>query len=119
VKPRAFRGYRRARRLLERYCRLGREVRVEFVPRLAWWADASREYGARAARRGGVARKYRTHYLIRLSMGLSADAALEVFAHEWAHCRAWDKSRIDHGSKWGIDYARCYRVLVDGWRPKR
>lgn len=91
-------------RLLRRYCPVTLPVVVERPRRLRWWADACR---------------YTDHFLIRLDARLDAVAGREVLAHEWAHCRAWSASRIDHGAAWGIEYARCYRVLFDGWRPKR
>lgn len=89
---------------LTRYCPVGKPVVVECA-HLSFWADCI-DNG--------------DHFLIRMDLArLDAASGHELIAHEWAHARAWDKSRIDHGSAWGIEYARCYRVLIDGWRPKR
>lgn len=80
-----------------------RPVRVEVVPISSHWADYNRE---------------RTHYLIRLSARMDRDSMVETLAHEWAHAVAWDASRVDHGEAWGRAYSRCYRVVVEGWRPR-
>lgn len=56
---------------------------------------------------------------MRLSAGMDASIAPEVVAHEWAHAMSWRSSRIDHGAAWGVAYSRCYRVVVEGWRPRR
>ena len=88
--------------LLERYCPLGVPCRVVVTP-VRWWADCAR------VSRG---------YTIRLSPNLDATARRETLAHEWAHAMVWKASRVDHGEAWGRAYSRCYRVLVEGWRPK-
>jgi len=36
---------------------------------------------------------------------------LDTLIHEWAHARAWGRGK-DHGDKWGIEYARAYRVVI-------
>lgn len=119
MRGRAYRGFRFDRRLLARYCPLDRPVAVEFTNDLGnCWGEADRVRVLHRSKFASAART-RTRYLIRLLPSLGADLGRDTFAHEWGHCRAWDLSRIDHGAKWGICYARCYRVLIDGWRPKR
>lgn len=92
--------------LLRQYCPVPEGVRVVEVPRLRWWGEAW------LPKAGGP-------FEIRLARGIGRAAGPEMLAHEWAHCRAWRSSRIDHGPAWGAEYARAYRVLVDGWRPRR
>jgi hypothetical protein len=94
---------RRAVEKLERYCPLDRSVVVCHDEAVLHYGDACRE---------------RDGYLIRIDYSLDARAAVETLAHEWAHCRAWHRSRTDHGPQWGVEYARAYRVLVDNWQPK-
>ena len=90
-------------KLLNKYCPVDLPVVVTFVPKLSWWADTV---------------KNKDHYLIRISKKIDISAGYELLAHEYAHCRAWDKSKIDHGAAWGEEYARAYRVIIDDWRPK-
>ena len=94
---------RRAVEKLERYCPLDRSVVIDADSPVRHYADATR---------------FQTHFLIRLYRGADADTGRELLAHEWAHCRAWHRSRTDHGPQWGVEYARAYRVLVDNWQPK-
>jgi len=93
-----------AARDLARYCPTDRPVRVEVVPRLRWYGDTS---------------IHRDVYLIRVAGDMDRGLYHDIMAHEWAHAMAWHASRIDHGEAWGRAYSRCYRVAVEGWRPKR
>ena len=98
------RGVPRHIRALSKYCPVAKPVRVEVVHRMRWWADCSVD---------------RLGYRIRLSARLDLDSVDETLAHEWAHAMAWGASRIDHGEAWAVAFSRCYRVVVEGWRPKR
>ena len=91
-------------RLLLTYCPVDYPVRIEYVRRLSWCADTH---------------LHRGEYVVRIAVGLTPDLEADVIAHEWAHAMAWRKSRIDHGEAWARAYSRCYRVVVDGWRPRR
>ena len=54
------------------------------------------------------------HYLIRIHPDLfrrNRGVAYLVLAHEWAHARAWN-DEIDHGDKWGMEMARCWRLII-------
>ena len=90
--------------LLTRYCPTERAVMVVRAGRLRHWADCQVDSG-------GVT--------IRLSSALDRVSLIETLAHEWAHAMTWGATKVDHGTIWGVAYARCYRVLVDGWRPRR
>lgn len=100
----AFRGYRRALRLLERYCPIDRPVRIVFVPMRGQWGDSDREGKG---------------FIIRLRAGMDESLGLDALAHEWGHIRAWFKTRVLHGERDFAAYSRAYRVLIEGWRPKR
>ena len=90
------------RRLLARYCPTDLPVVVRMVDRIKWWADTERREG---------------HYVVRLCREMDEATMLDTLAHEWAHAMTWRKTKIDHGPAWGKAYSRCYRVVVDGWRP--
>lgn len=76
-------------------------VEVCLVP-IPWWGDCER-----------VGQEYR----VRLACELDAHGLVETLAHEWAHARTWrGPSRRDHSDAWGVEYARAYRLVVDGVR---
>lgn len=54
-------------------------------------------------------------FWIALDRGISGILLLDTLAHEWAHCLAWDHSPTvgQHSPEWGVQYARCYRLLID------
>ena len=46
-----------------------------------------------------------------LSIGIST--AIDTLIHEWAHCRVdWDEG-AEHSDRWGVEYARIRRKLID------
>lgn len=68
----------------------------------------------------GDTSKQKTHYLIRLSkevVTLVPDSARLLLAHEWAHVLAWGSAE-DHGDEWGIQLARCWRIMCGEFREE-
>lgn len=95
---------KQAIRLLTRYCPTERTVMVVRAGRIRHWADCQVDNGS---------------FMIRLSSALDRVSLVETLAHEWAHAMTWGLTNVDHGDAWGKAYSRCYRVLVDDWRPRR
>lgn len=94
---------RRALHELEDAYPLDRPVEVIVPPHVVGWADTERREG---------------DYLIRLSGRMDARSLVETLAHEWAHVRSWDsRSRLEHPDSWGVQYARAYRLVIDGVWP--
>lgn len=91
---------RAALHVLEDAYPLDRPVEVEIPPHVVGWADTDRREG---------------DFLIRMSGRMDTRSLIETLAHEWAHARTWTApSRRDHSDAWGIEYARAYRLLIDG-----
>lgn len=77
-------------------------VHVVIPPHVVGWADTDRSGGG---------------FLIRMSGRMDTRSLIETLAHEWAHARTWGHpSSLDHHDAWGIEYARAYRLLIDGVR---
>jgi hypothetical protein len=93
---------RAALHVLEDAYPLDRPAEVEVPPHVVGWADTDRRDG---------------DFLIRLSGRMDTRSLIETLAHEWAHARTWDvQSPLDHHDAWGIEFARAYRLLIDGVR---
>lgn len=81
---------------------LDRPAEVVIPPHVVGWADTERREG---------------EFLIRLSGRMDTRSLIETLAHEWAHGLAWSHpSRYHHSDHWGVQYARAYRLLIDGVR---
>lgn len=91
-------------RVLERHCPLPRPALVVMKERLSCYADTDR---------------YPEHFLIRLSLEMDEREQLETLAHEWAHAMTWHLSKVDHALVWGAVFSRCYRIVIESWRPRR
>jgi len=61
-------------------------------------------------------RKYRL--VIELEWSLTEQEAINTLMHEWAHAATWQFPGDHHGPRWGKSFARCYRVAMEGQRPK-
>lgn len=81
---------------------LGRPVTLSTHKKLAW-------HGATWTDRRGF------HIAIRRE---HRELMFDTLIHEWAHARAWP-SRSEHGDRWGVEYARAYRVVMESGFPKR
>lgn len=57
----------------------------------------------------GYTTKGKKFFYIYINNVLNEDVAVYTFLHEAAHCLAWDRQIIDHGSKWGLAYSKLYR----------
>ena len=56
-----------------------------------------------------------THFLIKISKGLTVGHAIDVLIHEIAHVEAWGKEKDPHGAAWGKAYSRIYREYLNGF----
>lgn len=93
---------RAAIHVLEDAFPLDRPAHVTIRAHVVGWADTDR--------RGDG-------FLIRMSGRMDTRSLIETLAHEWAHARTWDvQSPLDHHDAWGIEFARAYRLLIDGVR---
>ena len=81
-----------------------RPVVVEWWHNLPWGADCCR---------------YRDKHLIRVSRWVHGSLLRDILAHEWAHAHAWHREKVLHGHPMFDVYCWTYRILIDGWRPKR
>ena len=81
-------------------------VEVERAP-LGWWGDCNLIGG-----------EYRIRIFDRIPPRRVLDRLwMDTLAHEWAHARAWRaRSKQEHPDAWGIEFARAYRLLIDGVR---
>ena len=58
--------------------------------------------------------KHDGYYRIRIMKSIAVwcpEAAYLLLSHEWAHIMSWD-SRSPHGAVWGIEMARCWRIIT-------
>jgi len=55
------------------------------------------------------------HFCISLSSRLRGWFLVETLLHEWAHATSWYASlkEPNHGSSWGVAYARLYSEMFD------
>lgn len=56
------------------------------------------------------------HFCITVDSRLSWEATWGTLIHEWAHAVVWKEGQDvhDHGPDWGIEYARIYRLFIEG-----
>lgn len=92
---------------LERYYPLPKGVRIKIV------ADLIRRTGYCAMAYFDDGRPHS----IELDNNSPATNIADDLVHEWAHLVAGTIGP-DHGVRWGIAYSHCYRIAVEGWKPK-
>ena len=54
-------------------------------------------------------------FFIRINKHKNFETRIDTLLHEWAHCLSWLGAghNKDHGSEWGIAYARIYRKFLE------
>lgn len=64
-------------------------------------------------RDSGQASQGKNGYYILISDKSQRNDKIDTLIHEWAHCRVdWDEGS-EHSDKWGVEYARIRRRLID------
>jgi len=61
-----------------------------------------------------------SHYLIRIcakGLDTSPEARYLLLTHEWAHALTWGQERGEHGDRWGVALALCWRIIMDELEP--
>lgn len=59
-------------------------------------------------------RTRRSEFLIEIDQDIGEPVACDTLIHEWAHAVSWQADKSSHGAAWGVAYARCYRICVEG-----
>ena len=62
---------------------------------------------------------YRGRFKIEMEAAISEGDRKDTLVHEWAHALSWGEEKEHHGPAWGCALSKCYRVAVEGWRPRQ
>lgn len=71
-----------------------------------------RSLRSRKMRYHGCTEKGKDGFLITLARNRNHSIVVETLIHEWAHARSWSRTKVDHGKKWGEEYAAAYRTII-------
>ena len=64
-------------------------------------------------RDSGSATQGKNRWYIRINKQSARNDQIDTLMHEWAHCRVdWDDD-VQHSDKWGKEYAKIRRKLID------